>query len=133
VPEATIEAWRSEGIVRLHGQRDDVPDFWATCHIAVQPSYSEGVPKSLLEAAAIGVPMVATDVPGCREVVVEGVTGLLVPPRDPEALAKALARLATEPELRASMRLAARTVAVEEFDVRSVIARTLEVYRRVGG
>jgi glycosyltransferase involved in cell wall biosynthesis len=133
VPEATIESWRTEGIVRLHGQRNDVPDFWASCHVAVQPSYSEGVPKSLLEAAAIGVPMVATDVPGCREVVVEGVTGLLVPPRDPEALAAALARLATEPSLRASMRTAARALAVEEFDVRNVNLRTLEVYRRVGG
>jgi glycosyltransferase involved in cell wall biosynthesis len=100
IPLATLEGWVREGIVEWSGEVKDIAALWHDTAIAVLPSYREGLPKSLLEAAASGRPMIATDVPGCREVVRHGETGLLVPPRDPQALADALATLAGDAALR---------------------------------
>lgn len=130
IPEDQLRAWHDEGIVEWAGFCDDVAKLWADSHIAVLPSwYGEGVPKSLLEAAASGRPMVAVDGPGLREVVHNGQTGLLVPPRDPVALADALQQLAGDGALRRGMGQAARALAEREFGEAAVIRDTLALYR----
>ena len=107
VPLAQLEEWRDEGLIDWQGRRGDIPAVWKESHIAVLPSYyAEGLPKALLEAASCGRPIVAADVPGSREIARDGESGLLVPPRDPAALAAAILRLADDPALRA--RLGAR-------------------------
>ncbi len=88
ISEKQLAAWKAEGVVEVAGPSTDIPGEYARAHIAVLPSYREGLPKSLLEAAAAGLPMVATDVPGCREICREGETGLLVPARAVEPLAE---------------------------------------------
>lgn len=102
----------------------------AASHVACLPSYREGMPKFLLEAMASGLPCVTTDTPGCREAVIAGETGLLVPSRDPEALAGALGRLLTDPGLRARLGEAGRARAVAEFSDEVVCAATLAVYEQ---
>ena len=96
--------------------------------ISVLPSYREGVPLSLLESAAMGKPIVTTDVPGCREVVENGINGFLVPPKDPLALADAIEKLVLNPELREQFGLASRERAVKEFSSERVITDTLALY-----
>ncbi|MDH3701243.1 MAG: glycosyltransferase family 4 protein [Alphaproteobacteria bacterium] len=129
IPQATLDHWRAEGIVDLAGPIGDIPGEYARAHIAVLPSYREGLPKSLLEAAACGRPMVATDVPGCREICREDETGLLVPARSVEPLADALERLARDADLRNRLGARARQVAESEFAEEVVIAETLALYR----
>lgn len=130
IPEAQLRAWHDEGIVEWVGFCDDVPGLWRNSHIAVLPSwYGEGVPKSLLEAAAAARPMVAVDGPGLREVVIDGETGLLVPPRDAGALADALALLLGDGALRRRMGEAARARAERNFGDDTVVAATMAVYR----
>ena len=129
--ESEIRAWVREGVVEWWGQRSDIPQVWAEAAIAVQPSRGgEGVPKSLLEAAACARPLVTTDVPGCRELVADGVNGLVVPPINPTALADALERLARDPDLRRRLGREARaTVETHHTDI-AVAAATLDLYRR---
>ncbi len=129
IPEETLRGWRDEGVVGWLGHVDDVPSVWARSHVAVLPSHREGLPRTLLEAAACGVPMVATDVPGCREVVVDDRSGLLVPARDASALADAIERLISEPATRREMGRAARADAVEKFSEPVVIEKMLALYR----
>jgi glycosyltransferase involved in cell wall biosynthesis len=93
--------------------------------------YGEGLPKSLIEAAACALPLVTTDVPGCREVVSDGIDGLLVPVRDGDALAQAIVQLQDDPELALRLGEAARAKAHAEFDERIVIQRTMDVYREL--
>ena len=131
VPEATLRAWDASGAVRWHGAVDDVRAVWARASIAVLPSYREGLPMSLLEAAACGRPIVTTDVPGCREVVVDGETGLLVPARDPRALADAIARLAADAVLRRRLGAAARRRVEARFAREIVVGQTLDLYARL--
>lgn len=131
VPEATVRGWAEEGVVRWLGHMDDMPALFATVDVVVLPSYREGLPKGLIEAAACALPLVTTDVPGCREVVRDGVDGLLVPVRDAAALAEAIARLQDDPALAARLGDAARERALAEFDERIVIERTLQVYREL--
>jgi glycosyltransferase involved in cell wall biosynthesis len=129
VTEAELRAWEAEGIVTWLGARRDIAALLRGAHIAVQPStYREGLPKSALEAMASGRPLVATDIPGCREAVVHGETGFLVPPRDPAALAAAIARLIGDPALRAAFGKAARRRAEQEFAEPIICAQTLRVY-----
>ncbi|MBE7244684.1 MAG: glycosyltransferase family 4 protein [Actinomycetospora chiangmaiensis] len=109
VPEATLRGWTGEGLA-WHGPSADVPGVWAAHHVACLPSRGgEGLPRSLLEAAACGRACLTTDVPGCRDLVRDGGEGLVVPPGDAEALAQALGRLAADPALVARMGAAART------------------------
>ncbi len=131
IPRERIESWVAEDVVEWWGKRTDIAEVWAEAHIAVQPSRGgEGIPKSLLEAGASARPLVTTDVPGCRELVADGVNGLVVPPQDPVALADALQRLAGDAELRRRLgRQARATVESQHTDV-AVAAATLEVYRR---
>src|SRR5437870_13247130 len=95
-------------------------------------SYHEGVPRFLLEAAASGLPLVGTDIDGCRTVIRDGVNGLLVPPRDVESLTRAISRLVGDPDLRARMGAASRDVAVAEFEEEAILDGYEAVYRRLG-
>ncbi len=131
VPVATIQGWADEGVLQWLGHVDDMPALLASVDVVVLPSYREGLPKGLIEAAACALPLVTTDVPGCREVVTGGVDGLLVPVRDAGALADAIARLQDDPALAARLGQAARKRAMAEFDERSVISRTIAVYREL--
>jgi glycosyltransferase involved in cell wall biosynthesis len=106
--EAELQAWSAQPGVRWCGRTDDVVEVWRTHHVAVLLSYREGTPRSLVEAAAAGRPIITTDVPGCREVVRDGVEGILVPAGDSEQAAQALVRLAGDAGLRARMGAAAR-------------------------
>jgi len=117
--------------VRFLGHRSDVEDLYAACDMYVLASYREGFPRSAMEAAAMGLPVVATDIRGCRQVVEHGSTGLLVPPRDAAALTDAVARLASDPGLRTTMGKAAIAKAKRDFDQRQVIATTLAVYEEL--
>ena len=131
VPEEKIVAWQAEGLVEWRGHVLDMPALFANADIVVLPSYREGLPKSLIEAAACARPLITTDVPGCREVVTDFVDGLLVPVRDAPALARAIAQLQDDPALARRLGEAARRKALAEFDEHIVIARTLAVYDEV--
>lgn len=126
-----LEAWQREGTVEWLGRRDDIAVLLAGSHVVCLPSYREGLPKALAEAAAAGRPIVTTDVPGCREVVRDGIEGLLVPPRDAVGLAAALKRLLTDQALRLRLGQAARARAVEYFSTARIDQETLAVYRRL--
>jgi glycosyltransferase involved in cell wall biosynthesis len=128
--EADCRAARGIG-VRFLGARDDVPRLYAGMDILVLASHREGFPLTPMEAAAMGVPVVATDIRGCRQVVDDGATGLLVPVRDPVALAAAVERLVTDPAERRRMGAAARRKAQENFDQRRCIDITLATYERL--
>lgn len=131
VPQATVANWVEEGLLTWLGHVDDMPALFASVDMVVLPSYREGLPKGLIEAAACALPLVTTDVPGCREVVTDEVNGLLVPPRNAAALADAIARLQDDPELAQRVGRAAREKAMNEFDERIVIDRTLAVYNEL--
>lgn len=125
-----LERARASG-VHLLGHRDDVDTLYAAMDIFVLASHREGFPRAAMEAAAMGLPLVATDVRGCREVVAHGRNGLLVPVRDPVALRAAVERIGSDPAQRAAMGRASRSIAAEHFDERAVVRRTLETYREV--
>jgi glycosyltransferase involved in cell wall biosynthesis len=126
----TLRALAAEPGVEWLGSVADVRTVWRRAAIAVLPStYGEGVPKTLLEAAACARPVVATDVPGCREAVRHGETGILVPPHDIDALAAAIAELAADPVLRARMGRAGRAVIEQQFADAIVARETLALYR----
>jgi len=132
VPSTQIEEWVAAGIVEWWGRRTDMPNVLSEAAIVCLPStYGEGVPKVLIEAAAVARPIVATDIPGCREIVRDGENGLLVPPSDPPALADAIFRLATDRELRARMGRRGREIAESEFAEALVVQQTLAVYNEV--
>ncbi|MCD6679535.1 MAG: glycosyltransferase family 4 protein [Burkholderiaceae bacterium] len=132
VPGSMVREWVNDGLVDWLGHVDDMPALLGSVHAVALPSYyREGLPKTLIEAAACGLALVTTDMPGCREVVEHEVDGLRVPARDPVALAAAIARIDDDPALAARLGAAARTKALERFDERIVIARTMEVYEEL--
>ena len=131
VPQATLDAWRAEGVVELWGWRDDMAQVYRDCHVACLPSYREGLPKALLEAAACGRPLVSCDVEGCREAVIHGSNGLLVPVSDAAALAASLKQLIENPAQRAAFGRTARDIVVAEFSLDTVIEQTLALYREL--
>ena len=114
--------------VRLLGHRDDMESMLGQVDIVALPSWREGTPKILLEAAACGLPIVATDIPGCRGVVEHEVNGFLVPVKDSDALARAIGDLCGDAELRRSMGRRGREIILREFTSDIVVRRTLEVY-----
>lgn len=128
IPRQQLDRWHDDGIVEWWGHRTDIPAVWRRSHVAVLPSYREGFPKSLLEAAACGRPLLATDVPGCRELVEEGVNGFLVAARDSSALAERMVVLAADAGLRARFGAAARTRVVERFSEARIVEHTLDLY-----
>ncbi len=133
VPQATLDAWARLPGVELLGHRDDIAPLLAQADVVALPtSYGEGIPRILIEAAAAGLPLVATDVPGCRDIVRPGENGILVPERDAVALADALQRLAQDPALRERMSVRSRAIACSEFSEEQVLAATLAIYREPG-
>lgn len=131
IDDSTIESWKAEGIVEFWGFRSDVPQVLTEASIACLPSYREGLPKSLLEAMAAGLPCVTTDVPGCREAVRDGDNGLLVPARNPSALADALELLIKNPEMGRRMGKRGRERLEQEFSSQQVNSATLALYREM--
>jgi glycosyltransferase involved in cell wall biosynthesis len=126
-----LRRWHSEGLVEWWGQRSDIADVLAGVHVACLPSYREGLPKSLLEAAACGLPLIATDVPGCREIAVHEETALLVPPRNSTALAEAMTRLASDAGLRRRLGAAGRQRVCEHFSTERITGQTIALYREL--
>lgn len=128
--EAEIASWTNDGIVESWGWRDNMPDVLASTQIVCLPTYyGEGLPKALLEGAASGCGLVATNIAGCREIVRDNDTGWLVPPRDVDALAAALEQAIGEPSMRTRFGLAARQAVLEDFSIERVVGETLAVYR----
>ena len=130
VSSQQVRSWVDAGLVEWWGYCEDIAEILACSHIAVLPSYGEGMPKTLLEAAACGRPIVATDVSGCRDVVHHGGNGLLVPVRDARALADAILALAGDPARRAAMGAEGRRRAETEFAAERINEETLRVYER---
>jgi glycosyltransferase involved in cell wall biosynthesis len=134
IPQPTLDAWKSEGVVELWGFRTDMPDVLRQSHIVVLPSfYREGLPKALIEAAASGRPVITTDTPGCRDAIIPGKTGRLVPARDVPALASAMRDLIGDRAARQRMGVAAREFAENAFSIDHVIRRHLEIYCGLSG
>lgn len=129
ISESDFLRWKSEGVVEILGHHNDMPALLRTASLFVLPTYyREGVPKALIEAAASGVAAVTTDTPGCRDIVVDGETGLLVPPRDVESLVKAIELLLRDAERRNEMGHKARLRVLEHFAVEHVVRETLATY-----
>lgn len=126
-----LHQWQAEGVIEWWGHRNDMPNVVGRAAIVVLPSYREGLPVSLMEAAACGKAIVATDVPGCRDVVRHGVNGLLVPPKDAGALADAITTLLNNEGLRDELGRRGRDIAVKEFSARAVVGQTLALYREL--
>lgn len=131
VPVEAVRAWVDEGVVEWLGHVDDMPGLLGSVDVVVLPSYREGLPKTLIEAAACARPLITTDVPGCRQVVSHEADGLLVPVREHEPLVHAIARLDDDHELASRLGAAAREKALAQFDERIVVERTIEVYREL--
>jgi glycosyltransferase involved in cell wall biosynthesis len=129
-PDQLADA-RRRGRIVFAGSRNDMESVYPAFDLFVLPSYREGFPRSAMEAAACGLPVVATDIRGCRQAVSHGQTGLLVPVRDPVRLASAIEELVHAPALRRQMGSAGRRKAEAEFDDRTVVSKTLEAYERV--
>jgi glycosyltransferase involved in cell wall biosynthesis len=130
LPEEAQEWSRRPGITWL-GHVDNIVSLWQRCHIAVLPSHREGLPMSLMEAAACGRAMVATDAPGCRDIVLDGQTGLLVPIEDPPALAGAILRLASSLPLRARYGETARQLVVNKLSAKIIGTAIVQLYDRL--
>lgn len=131
IPPQEIAGWAGRPGIEVLGHVGDIRDVWKRAHIAVLPSRREGLPKSLLEAAACGRPIVATDVPGCREIARAGVNALLVPPDDPDALADAIGRLAGDAGLRRTFGEAGRRLVETEFSADKIGREIRSLYGRL--
>lgn len=134
IPATTLQAWGTAGSAQWLGRVDDMPALWRQTRIACLPSYyGEGIPKSLIEAASCGLPIVTCDVPGCREIVRHGDNGLLVPPRDPQALAAALKTLLDDYDLCVRMGRRGRERVIAEFSLDRVVRQHMEIYQELLG
>ncbi len=125
IPPDEVKRWHEAGTVVWHGEVSDVRRHLAACHVFVLPSYREGTPRSVLEAMAMGRPIVTTDAPGCRETVIEGENGFLVPPRTVEPLIEAMERFIDDPDLIARMGQRSREIAESKFDVDKINVQML--------
>lgn len=123
-----LDEWAKQGCVKLLGSRSDIPELMAQAYLVVLPSYREGFPRVLIEAAACGRAVVTTDVPGCRDAIEDGVTGVLVPPKDSLALASAIRQLLENRAVCETMGKAGRQRAVKIFDVNAVVDAHLNAY-----
>jgi len=131
IPTSTLESWQNQNYVEWWGYREDIRAVLQKSHVVCLPSYREGLPKVLIEAAACGRPIVTTDTPGCREIVRDGENGFCVPIRDANALAKAIRRLIDDPVLRKKMGKRGREIALKEFSVDKIISETLALYKKL--
>lgn len=132
IPVDLLMDWKSSGLVNWLGQVDDMAKLYKTVDIVVLPSYREGLPKGLIEAAASGLALVATDVPGCREVIQDGINGILVPVKNSELLAEAIVKLYLNADLRVTMGKRAFLDANSKFNENVIIEGTLKVYSDLG-
>ena len=132
IREETIRAWEKENIVEWWGHHEEMVPIFHSTHIACLPSYREGLPKVLIEAASCGLPIVSTDVPGCREIVRDDYNGILVPQGDSLSLSNALLRLIEDPDLRTKMGKRSRELVLDKFSSKHVIAKTLNIYKEFG-
>jgi len=128
IDEMEIAGWQSKGLCDYLGHIADIPQFLRAADIMVLPSYREGMPTCILEAASCGLPCIATDVPGCREAVTNGTTGLLVPARNPRALAEAIHQLASNRAYRIRLGAQARQAVLEKYSRQLVLAKMLKIY-----
>lgn len=126
IRESEVRSWVEEGLLEWVPWTEDVRPYLRQTSVYVLPSYREGVPRSTQEAMAMARPVITTDAPGCRETVVPGVNGFLVPPRDAQALAEAMERFICEPDLIVRMGQESRRLAEERFDARKVNERFLK-------
>ena len=131
VPISWLEEKTTLGFIDWVRHNDDIRPYLSDSAVAVLPSYREGVPRTLLEAAAMAKPIVTTDVPGCREVVEDGVNGFLVPPKNVERLAQAMLKLADDQGMRKKMGQAGREKMLQSFTEHIIIRKTLEVYEKI--
>ena len=131
IPDHVLAGWRKRANLVLLGHVDDVRTVWAQAHVGILPSRREGLPKSLLEAAACGRPLIATDVPGCREIARQGVNALLVPADDPAALANAIETLMQDRDLRLRFGHASRQLVVNEFSSARIGSEIVALYARL--
>ena len=131
IPDQVLAGWRNRANLVLLGHVDDVRTVWAQAHVGILPSRREGLPKSLLEAAACGRPLIATDVPGCREIARQGVNALLVPADDPAALANAIETLMQDRDLRLRFGHASRQLVVNEFSSARIGDEIVALYARL--
>lgn len=131
IDQEEIDLWQSQGLINWVGHVEDMVSLYKEASIVCLPSYREGMPKVLLEAASASCAIITTDVPGCRESIIEGVTGLLVPPRDSKSLAESLRIVMNNDELRRRFSNAGREYAVEHFSIDIVISKTLDIYDRL--
>jgi glycosyltransferase involved in cell wall biosynthesis len=131
IPDNVLASWRHIPDLQLLGHVDDIRSVWAQAHVAVLPSRREGLPKSLLEAAAFGRPLIATDVPGCREIARQNVNALLVPMDDAEALARAIETLMKDRDLRSRFGEAGRHIVATEFSSALIGREIVALYARL--
>jgi glycosyltransferase involved in cell wall biosynthesis len=126
-----VNEWTGRPGITWLGHLTDIASLWRRCHFAVLPSHREGLPGALMEAAACGRAMIATDAPGCREIVIDNETGLLVPIEDPDALAAAILKLAASRELRARYATAARELVVNRLSAKIIGGQIVDLYNRL--
>jgi glycosyltransferase involved in cell wall biosynthesis len=131
ITEKELSRWSKDGFVEILGYRSDIPNLFANSNIIVLPSYREGLPKALVEAAACGRAVVTTDVPGCRDAIEPESTGLLVPVRDALALADAIQFLIENPDRRKQMGVSGRALAEREFAIEKVVDAHLAIYHEL--
>ncbi len=132
ISEAQLRAWQHEGAIEWWGHRDDMPQILGRAQVVVLPTfYGEGLPKILLEACACAKPVVTTSIPGCTDIVRDGENGFLIPPKDPEALAKAIRLLLDNPVLRMRMGMRGRELVLREFSAELIAEETLAVYEEL--
>lgn len=131
IREKDIREWQNYDWFQWDGPQSDMPKIFSESHIVCLPSYREGVPIALLEAASSEKPIVTTLAPGCREVVSEELNGYLVPVSSPESIAMALAKLLEKPELRKSMGQEGRNIATRKFSRVEIINEVLNIYNQM--
>jgi len=131
IPVSKLKEWTASGTVEWLGHQTDIPKIMKNSHIVVLPSYREGLPKVLVEAAATGRPVITTDVPGCRDAIKPNKSGLLVPVEDDQALADAIKLLITNPSLCKEMGQQGRNLAQNVFDVKHITKQHLTIYSQI--
>lgn len=131
ISDSDMEHWHQQQNVEILGQRNDIAALFSQAHLVVLPSYREGFPKVLIEAAACGRAIVTTDVPGCRDAIIPEMTGCLVPPKDASALANAIERLILDPNLRRRMGKAGRELAEKKYAIEHVVETHLNLYQEL--
>ena len=128
IPREQLQGWQDQGAVEWWGWQEDMVSVYQQASIICLPSYREGLAKSLIEGAACGCPLVASDIPGCQEVVENGLNGLLVPPRDVQTLADALLSVLSDKKLILKMGVESRKIAVRKYSVQKIVSKTISVY-----